>query len=74
MPGREKEPLKTARSNYESEYHRLRDELSKACTKIECLRKELDRKNRNLAYYEGMKHTLEVIFGREFPKCPPKGE
>lgn len=69
MPDRENEPLKTACLNYESEYHRLRDELSKACTKIECLRKELDRKDSNLAYYEGMKHALEVIFGREFPKC-----
>lgn len=66
MPDKVNEQIKTVSLNYEGEYHRLRDELSKACTKVEYLQKELDRKNRDLAYYEGIKQTLEVIFGREF--------
>ena len=59
--------LKTASLDYEAEYHRLRDQLAKAKMENENLRAELQHYGKRLAWYDGIKQTLEVIYGRDFP-------
>ena len=52
--------------NYEALYEKTMDELSKATEKLEYVCKELERKQREIMWYEGIKQTIEVIFGRGF--------
>jgi predicted nucleic acid-binding Zn-ribbon protein len=56
----------TASLDYESEYNRLRKELDKAKYEICTLRDELALAKRERMWFEGMKQTMEVIFGRGF--------
>ena len=64
MPNTDKEL--TCGLNYEAEYHRLMDELSKRNLEYDILRKELDHKEKQLAFYEGIKQTVEIVFKGEF--------
>lgn len=57
----------TASLNYEAEYHKLREQLAKAKMENEALRDELQHYGKRLAWYDGIKQTLEVIYGRDFP-------
>lgn len=59
-------PLGTASLNYEAEYNRLREELAKEQMHNGYLRDELQHKERQVMWYDGIKQTIEVIFGREF--------
>ena len=52
--------------NYEAEYDRAMLELEKAKAEICHLREELRIKERQVYWYDGVKQTVEVIFGREF--------
>ena len=54
------------RPDFERMYHRVMDELSKEREKNEILRRDLEQKEKSLLWYDGIKQTLEVIFGREF--------
>lgn len=52
--------------NYEELYSRAMDELSKERHKNEILRKQLEQKEKSLLWYDGIKQTIEAIFGREY--------
>ena len=55
-----------ARPDFEAMYRRATDELSKANHENELLRKEFAQKEKSLFWYDGIKRTIEVIFGRDF--------
>ena len=52
--------------NYESEWEKSKEELEKAKCEIGLLRDELRCKTKSFMFYEGIKQTVEVIFGGEF--------
>lgn len=54
------------RPDFEKMYHRAMDELSKEKEKNEILRRDLEQKEKSLLWYDGIKQTIEVVFGREF--------
>jgi hypothetical protein len=56
----------TASLDYEAEYIRAMEEIAKAKCEISHLRDELRCKERSLMWHDGIKQTIEVIFGREF--------
>ena len=56
----------TASLNYEAEYARKMEEIEKAKYEIGYLRDELRNAKQALSWYEAMKQTIEVIFGRKF--------
>ena len=59
-------PHTIARPNFEAEFARAMDELTKAKRENETLRNQLEQKEKSLLWYDGIKQTIEVIFGREF--------
>jgi hypothetical protein len=52
--------------NYEKEYAEAMKRLEKAEAENRFLREELKCKENSLLWYDGIKQTVEVIFGREF--------
>jgi hypothetical protein len=55
-----------AKPNFEAEFAKAMDELSKVKRENETLRSQLEQKEKSLLWYDGIKQTIEVIFGREF--------
>ena len=55
-----------AMPNYEALYEAAKNELAKEKMTNELLSEDLRNKERQLAFYNGIKQTLEVICGREF--------
>ena len=60
--------LKTARPNYEALYSDALFDLERERTDNDHLREMLRLNSAKIAYYTGVLHTLEIIFGKEFPK------
>jgi hypothetical protein len=56
--------LGTVSLNYEAEYHRAMDELSKANTKNEQLLKDLQIANAKIDFLQGIAQTVEIIHGQ----------
>lgn len=56
----------TASLNFEAEYPKAMEEIQKAKYENEYLRDELRNAKQALSWYEAMKQTVEVIFGRKF--------
>ena len=56
----------TASLHFEAEYAKAMEELKKAKYENEYLRDELRNAKQALSWYEAMKQTVEVIFGRKF--------
>ena len=54
------------RPDFEAMYFRAMDELSKEKEENEILRRDLEQKEKSLLWYDGIKQTIEVVFGREF--------
>lgn len=52
--------------NYEAEYNRLREEMTKQKEENAYLRKELKNKEKELQYYYGFKSACKLIFGRRY--------
>lgn len=50
--------------NYEAEYNRLREEMTKQKEENAYLRKELKNKEKELQYYYGFEAACKLIFGR----------
>lgn len=65
-PTKPEMPERIARPDFEAMYIRAKDELSKEKITNDFLRKDLEQKEKSLAWYDGIKQTVEVIFGREF--------
>ena len=61
-----KTSLKTARPDFEAMYCKAMDELSKEKRSNEILREGLACKEKQLAFYEGIKQTVEIVFKGEF--------
>ena len=57
---------KTEGLNYEAEYNRLRDEMSKQNEENTYLREALKEKERKLQYYYGFEAACKLIFGRRY--------
>ena len=60
--------LKAARPNYEALYSDALCDFERERASNDHLREMLRLTSAKIAYYEGMQHTLEIIFGKEFPK------
>ena len=60
--------LKTARPNYEALYGDALCDLERERTDNDHLREMLRLNSVKIAYYAGVQHTLEIVFGKEFPK------
>ena len=56
---------KTAGLNYEAEYNRLKEEMSKQKEENTYLREELKNKEKELRYYYGFEAACMLIFGGE---------
>ena len=54
---------KTAGLNYEAEYNRLKEEMSKQNEENTYLREALKEKERKLQYYYGFESACKLIFG-----------
>lgn len=52
--------------NYEAEYNRLREEMTKQKEENTYLRAELKDKERELQYYYGFESACKLIFGRRY--------
>ena len=52
--------------NYEAEYNRLREEITKQKEENTYLRAELKDKERELQYYYGFESACKLIFGRRY--------
>ena len=57
---------KTAGLNYEAEYNRLKEEMSKQNEENTYLRAELKNKEKELRYYYGFEAACKLIFGRRY--------
>ena len=57
---------KTTGLNYEAEYNRLREEMTKQKEENTYLRAELKDKERELQYYYGFESACKLIFGRRY--------
>ena len=57
---------KTAVLNYESEYNRLKEEMTKLKEENAYLRAELKDKEKELQYYYGFEAACKLIFGRRY--------
>ena len=57
---------KTAGLDYEAEYNRLKEKMSKQNEENTYLRAELKNKEGELLYYQGFKAAFELIFGRRY--------
>ena len=55
---------KTSGLNYEAEYNRLKEEMSKQKEENAYLRAELKDKEKELQYYYGFEAACKLIFGR----------
>ena len=57
---------KTAGLDYEAEYNRLKEEMSKQNEENTYLRAELKNKEKELQYYYGFEAACKLIFGRRY--------
>ena len=57
---------KTTGLNYEAEYNRLKEEMSKQKEENAYLRAELKDKEKELQYYYGFEAACKLIFGRRY--------
>ena len=57
---------KTAGLNYEAEYNRLKEGMSKQKEENAYLRAELKDKEKELPYYYGFEAACKLIFGRRY--------
>ena len=56
----------TAGLDYEAEYNRLKEEMSKQKEENAYLRAELKDKEKELQYYYGFEAACKLIFGRRY--------